>query len=244
VLAGCSRKPPLNLFDEEQSYSALVQQYNDGDYQDAVDGLNFYTLNFSGSGKVDSAQFLLGQAQFKLKEYLVAAASFEELINRFPSSPLVADAMYMIGESYWKMSPKYNLDQEYTDRAVNALQSFIEFYPEQTEKVNSATALILLCREKLAHKTYHSGLIYLKMKDYAAAAIYFRDVMELYYDTTWKVSAQYQLGMALMGDKLYDEAITAFRQFIDDNVDHELIGKARRNITKSQNLFTASTKTP
>ncbi len=165
VVLGCSNLPSIKRMDAESAYRHLIKEYDKGHYLDVVDGLNYYTLNYSGSAWVDSAQFLLGESHFKLKEYLLAANAYDELSRRFPSSPLVPRAMLKIGECYWKMSPKYSLDQEYTYKAISSLQSYIDYYPKKAKGVERAEQLIRECRDKIAHKTYANGIIYLKMKD-------------------------------------------------------------------------------
>ncbi|NQU05677.1 MAG: outer membrane protein assembly factor BamD [Calditrichaeota bacterium] len=227
VLNGCSKHPPLEEMDDETAFRYLNEKYEAGKYVDASEGFDFFTLNFSGSAYVDSAQYLLGMCHYKLKEYLLAADSFEELYRRFPRSKLVPDAMYMVGESYYKLSPKYQLDQSYTDKAIDNLQGFIDYYPEYTERVQKAQGLIDLCREKLAHKEYANGIIYLKMKDYTSAVIYFRLVIDMYYDTEWASLSVYQLGVSYMRDKQLEEAESTFRIFIAKYPEHHWLSKAQ-----------------
>ena len=211
LIIGCSKRSPMEEMNDEEAFRFLKTAYNKNKYLDAANGFDFFTLNYSGSSLVDSAQFLLGQSHFKLKEYLLAANAFEELYRRFPRSRLVPEAMFMIGVCYWELSPKYSLDQEYTDKALDAFQGFIDYFPEYSEKVNEAQQYIAFCREKLAHKEYSNGVIYMKMKDYGAAVIYFRSILETYYDTEWAPKAAFRLGVCLREDKRYYEAEEAFR---------------------------------
>ncbi|HHE47333.1 MAG TPA: outer membrane protein assembly factor BamD [Bacteroidetes bacterium] len=220
LLTGCSNRPALEEMNPDQAFQYLKGIYNQGDYLNAANGFDFFTLNYSGSSLVDSAQFMLGQAHIKLKEYLLAANAFEELTRRFPRSPLVPDAMYMIGVCYWKLSPKYPLDQEYTDRALDALQAFIDYFPDYTERVRDAQELIEACRDKLAHKEYASGLIYFKMKSYQSAVIYFQDLLDTFYDTAWAPLAAYKLGASYAGDEQFENAYEAYRAFISKYPDH------------------------
>ncbi|MDP8228007.1 MAG: outer membrane protein assembly factor BamD [Candidatus Electryoneaceae bacterium] len=217
---GCASAPQIETLDADEAYRYLEKQYNEEHYFEAVEGFSFYTLNHSGSALVDSAQFLLGMSHFYMKDYLLAANAFDELNRRFPSSSLVPESMYLIGECYWKMSPKYYLDQEYARRAINNLQAFIDYFPEITDHVNQAQELIGKCRTKLAHKTYANGIIYLKMKDYQAAVIYFQTVAEEFYDTEWAPKAVYQLGVALTRNEEENDAIGIYRTFLLRYPDH------------------------
>ena len=231
-LSGCSSKPNLAEQGPEQAYRYLERRFEKGNYLDAANGLDFFTLNYSGSSLVDSAQFLLGRAHFEMKEFLIAANAFDELSRRFPSSPLVAESMYMIGLCYWELSPKFSLDQEYTLKAIEALQSFIDFYPENESRIQEAQELIAVCREKLAHKEYSSAMIYLKMRDYPSAQIYFQWILDLFYDTEWAPKAAFQLGMVHSLEHNNDEAAAAFRYFLFKYPDHSWRTKAETSLEK------------
>ena len=230
VLNGCSKRPPLENMDDKTAFRYLNEKYEAGKYVDASEGFDFFTLNFSGSAYVDSAQYLLGMCHYNLKEYLLAADSFEELHRRFPRSKLVPEAMYMVGESYYKLSPKYQLDQSYTEKAIDNLQGFIDYFPTHTESVQKAQNLIDLCREKIAHKEYANGIIYLKMKDYGSAIIYFRQVIDMYYDTEWAALSIYQLGVSYALNKQLEEAESTFRVFIAKYPDHSWLAKVENTL--------------
>lgn len=233
ALAGCSHRQPLDEMDAKESYRYLEKRFEKKAYADAVEGLGFFALNHSGSAQVDSAQFLLAQAHFKLKEYLLAADSYEELVRRFPNSPLAPEATYRIGICYWELSPKYSLDQEFSFKAIDAFQTFIDYYPEWTERTQEAQDYIEHSREKLAHKRYANGLIYMKMKNFPAAVIYFQGVVDEYYDTSWAPLSSYNLAVCHEKDNHPEDAVEAYKTFLSKYPDHPLTDKAE---TASGNL--------
>lgn len=226
IVSACSKAPNIAHLEPAVAYRYLEREYLKGNYQTAVDGLNFYTLNYSGSALVDSAQFLLGLSHFQLKEYLLAANAFNELTRRFPRSPLSPDAMFREGMCYYKLSPRYDLDQENTELAIDAFQNFIEYYPQRTDLVKEAQHLIFVCRNKLAQKEYMSGIIYIKMKDYPSAIIYFQNVLERFYDTDWAPRAMFQIATAHAADGKPADALATFDQFLAKYPDSELRDKA------------------
>jgi len=222
LVIGCAKQMDVTQMEPDAAYRYLVGLYEKEDYLGAVDGLDYFTLNYSGSALVDSAQFLLAKSRYQLKEYLLAAEAYNELVQRFPRSSLASEAMYQAGACYYMLSPKYALDQEMTVKAMDALQAFIDYYPDHTDRVKDAQHLIEECREKFAHKEFASGVIYMKMKDYRAAQIYFQTVIEKYYDTEWAAEAACKLGDAFAGDEKYPEAIEAYRSFLYKYPDHRL----------------------
>jgi outer membrane protein assembly factor BamD len=229
---GCAKQMDITRMEPDAAYRYLEGRYNKGDYLAAVDGLDYFTLNYSGSALVDSAQFLLAESHAKLKEYLLAAEAYNELARRFTRSPLVPEAMYQAGVCYYKLSPKYTLDQEYTNKAIDALQAFIDYYPTYTTRTKDAQRVIGDCRDKLAHKEFASGVIYLKMKDYQAAAIYFQTVIDKYYDTQWAAESSFRLGEAYSGDGKNDDAVEAYHNFLSKYPDHPSKDKAVSALAK------------
>jgi len=64
------------------------------------------------------------------------------------------------------------------------MQLFIGRYPGTTQ-AEEAAGLIDEMRDKLARKEYESGQMYLRIRQYEAAAIYFGMVLDMYPETTW-----------------------------------------------------------
>lgn len=216
----------------EPAFRHLQRQMERENYQAAVDGLQFFTLTYSGSSLVDSAQFLLGEAHYGLKEFILAGDSFAEVYRRYPRSPLAPEAMFREGECYYRLSPRFDLDQEMTGRAMEALQSFIDYYPDRRDLVRQAQEMIDACRIKLAQKEHMAGIGYLKTRDYVAAALYFRGVVERYYDTDWAAESAFRLGEALVADGKSDDGAEAYRQFIVKYPDHQMVAKAREALAR------------
>lgn len=227
LISGCAPKPVFDEMQPDAIYRYLVEQFEKEKYFNASEGLAYFTLHYSGHAVVDSAQYMLGQCHFFMDEFLLAADAFEELSRRFPSSPLVPEAMFMIGQCFWEVSPKFSLDQTYTTRAIDALQAFIDYFPNQTVRVKEAQAKIEACREKLAHKQYANGLIYQKMKDFSASIIYFQGVVDQYYDTPWAAKSGFMIAESYRRNNRIDEAIEGYRLFLQKFPDHEWSTRAK-----------------
>ncbi|MBT3231938.1 MAG: outer membrane protein assembly factor BamD [Calditrichaeota bacterium] len=227
MIIGCAPKPVFDEMQPDAIYRYLVEQFEKEKYFSASEGLAYFTLHYSGHAVVDSAQYMLGQCHFHMDEYLLAADAFEELSRRFPSSPLVPEAMFMIGQCFWEVSPKFSLDQAYTLRAIDALQAFIDYFPNHTLRVAEAQVKIGACREKLAHKQYSNGLIYQKMKDFSASIIYFQGVVDQYYDTPWAAKSGFMIAESFRKNTRFDDAIEGYRLFLQKYPNHEWSTRAK-----------------
>ena len=151
-------------------------------YIKAQDHFNTVVIGASHTELGDDALFYLGESFFYSKEYLMAIAEYDRLIRKMPFSPFIEKARYRICEAYLTLSPKYFNDQTYSEKALEKLQEFIDDYPNSDER-QKAELDIKQLRNKLSEKSYRSGVLYMKMEEYKAALLAFKQVIELYYDT-------------------------------------------------------------
>ncbi len=184
LIVSCAGVRPKPDWTAEQYFRYAKKLFEDEDYYEASNEFTVVTLRYPGSSVADSAQYYLAETHFKMKEYLIAAAEFEKLITNMPHSSLVPMAQYKLALSYYKLSPRPELDQEYTFKAIREFQIFIEDNPTHPLKEDALKKIAEL-RDKLALKEYKNAIIYRKMHEYRAALIYFDQVLENYYDTSW-----------------------------------------------------------
>ena len=95
----------------------------------AQSDFKYVVMRGTGSDLGDDAQYYLGEAFFRNKEYLLAVAEYEKLTRRMAFSPFVEDARFKICEAYRIESPKYYHDQEYTEKALERFQEFLDDFP-------------------------------------------------------------------------------------------------------------------
>jgi outer membrane protein assembly factor BamD len=84
--------------------------------------------------------------------------------------------------SFFNQSPKVELDQTNTNKALGLLQAFINTHPN-SEKIKEANDLMDKCREKLETKDYKSAELYYNLGYYKAAAICFANLSEDFPDS-------------------------------------------------------------
>ncbi|MBC8205126.1 MAG: outer membrane protein assembly factor BamD [FCB group bacterium] len=213
-MISCGSKVSKEDLTAEEAFHRALKEFDRGKYLNAVDQLTLVTFNYSGSAIIDSAQYYLAESHFKMKEYLLAAAEYERLSNHFPYSPLVDDARYKIGMCYYELSPKYPLDQEYTYQAIEQFQRFTEDYPD-SPLLPEVLDKIHKSRAKLARKTFKSGELYFKMKDYPSVVIYMDEVLDFYYDTEFAPRALLFKGDSYQRMKRFSEAEEVYRKLIE-----------------------------
>lgn len=229
LLAGCSSNKLPSDLDADERMKAAVEFFEKGKYFDAKTQFRILTLSYGGTTVADKAQFYLAECHFNLKEYILSAAEYERLIKLYPSSQYVDDAKYKLGLSYFELSPKYSLDQEYTQLAIQHFQEFLEEY-HNSDLVSQVEKMLLETRNKLAHKKYSSAEQYRKMGEYRAAIIYYNMVLSDYYDTEYAAKAQYYVGECYRKQKEYSDSVREFALFIDKYPKHEWFPDAQEKL--------------
>jgi outer membrane protein assembly factor BamD len=131
----------------------------------------------------------MGECRYKREEFILAAYEYDVLIRTMSTSPFVPGARYARAMCYYRMSPAYMLDQNYTKQAIEEFQSFIEYHPTDS-LVTDAEKKISELNTKLAKKEYENGVTYTHMEYYKSAAASFDHVLEKYHDSPYAEQAQ------------------------------------------------------
>ena len=151
-------------------------------------------------------------------------------------SRLVPQAQLRLAESYYALSPRAALDQEYTQKAIKEYQYFVEENPDNPKREEAERRIVEL-RNKLSKKEYNNAEIYRKMKEFAAALIYYDLVLEKYYDTDWADDALFGKINTLIESEDFDQALQEIAKFEQQFPNSDLLKKIKEfktEVTKAQ----------
>ena len=213
LLGACSGRKLRPGLTPEERLKVAKQMFEEGHYLDAKTQFQVIVVGASGTAVADEAQYYLAECYFRLKDYVTAVAEYQRLIRMYPNSPWVDDAQFKVGLCYYKLSPKPGLDQEFTHKAIEAFQIFLEDYPD-SELRPKAEEYLKKCREKLAEKEFKAGELYRKMGYHKSALIYFDLVLQEYYDTSWARKALYWKARELEKLGRLEEALEAYQSYL------------------------------
>ena len=200
-----SQGSDIKTDDPEEAFRLAKGKFDRGDYVEAIEDFSFIKIKFPGSANADQIQFYLAESYYGRKEYMLAAYEYENMLKNYPLSSLIPQTRYKLGLSYYQHSPKYQLDQEFTNYAISELQLYIDLYPTD-KNVADAGAKLKELKDKLAYKDYRTGVLYMKMYNYRSAAIYFFNVYENYIESEWADDAMIGHAEALINGKKFDES--------------------------------------
>ena len=93
---------------------------------------------------------------------------YENFIKTYPKSQRVQEATFKAAMSYYFQSPKFSLDQDDTNTAVEKLQIFLNLYPD-SEYAERANQMIAELQEKIEKKNFEIAKQYYTKRDYKAS---------------------------------------------------------------------------
>jgi outer membrane protein assembly factor BamD len=179
-------KPPFNPKDSklyptpDKLYQAATAEYKAGRYDNAAKAFEQLTLDLPARDpRLPLSYYYLAQSQTRNGEYLLAAGTYNRLIDAFPQDTLVDDAFFYSGKAYQHEWRQPQLDATYGKSAQTAFESLVTTYPDSPFAARAKSELDKL-DEWFAEKDFDTGYLYLKRKAFDSAIIYFKDVVRLH----------------------------------------------------------------
>ena len=189
LLVNCGSKSIHIEEDLTPNFNKAMKFFNRGKYPQAKEEFNYIIMTDPGSKLANESQYYKGESLFQMKEYNEAWITFERYARFTNDINKIEKSRYRICECAIYETNSYQRDQKQTMRALDQLQMFIEDFP-QSGMIQDAEKSITELRIKLAKKDYEIGRLYLKLDEYEAALIYFRSVLNNYYDTDFADDAR------------------------------------------------------
>jgi len=195
-----------NFTSNETLYSASLREYQRRKWDNAVSGFEKLTTDLSARDSLlPRSYWYLAWAHEHLGEHLLAAQSFNRLVESFPEDSLADDGALEAARSYRKMWRKPQLDPQYGEMAVSQYNTLIGLYPTST-LIPTAQKEIGDLENWFAIKEYDAGMYYFRRKAYISASVYFKDALNKYANAPAAKSAGVKLVEAYKADHYKDDA--------------------------------------
>lgn len=199
---------------------------------------------FKGTEKFEPLYYKYAYCSFYLKDYQQAAFHFKNYLDALPSSPRAMEIDYQQAYCYYKLSPKVALDQTNTMKAIAAMQTFINTYP-QSDKSTEASVVIDLLRRKLEQKDYNAAELYYNLGHYKASGVAFKSLMRAYPDSEksdnykfMAIKAYYQYArnsVTYRQKERYETVVNEYLEFNDRYPNSKLKDDAEKYYTLAKN---------
>ena len=93
--------PPGDPAQEDERYRAAFSMLREGKYAEAGTALISFLAQYPNSSKADNAQYWLAEAAYTTKDLPAALTGFTALIQNYPQSAKISDAMLKSGYIYY-----------------------------------------------------------------------------------------------------------------------------------------------
>jgi len=203
--------------------------YESKHWLDAQTHLKRFLDVHPGHAAADSAQFLLGMAQYNIKSFAEAAVEFAILVREFPRSTLLDQATYQECLCYEAQMSDAQLDPTFAFRSRACLNEFILRYADSPLREEAREHLSDIAN-LLAEKEFLLGMMWTKTKRYRAGIIYFDEVLQKYPSSVWVPDTLYWKARCHRHREQYDEAIKLLRLLVENFPDHKVTGPGKREL--------------
>jgi outer membrane protein assembly factor BamD len=146
--------------------------------------------------------------------------------------------------TFYKQSPKAELDQTNTIKAMGMMQTFINTHPGSS-KIKEANDIIDLSRRKLEVKEHKAAQLYYDIGQYRAAAVSFATLLNSYPDSQqseeyklMSIKAYYRFAEMSIEEKKaerFEKVIEECNDFADRFPQSQLGKEVQHFLTLSQN---------
>jgi outer membrane protein assembly factor BamD len=247
TLASCSEYTKIEKSTDIQKKLQYANQlYDKGKYNKAQVLYGEIKDAFRGSGQAEDLLYHYAYTFYKMEDYETAAFYFKNYVATFPASPRATEMDYMQAYCFYKLSPRPELDQSNTTKAISAMQTFINIHPN-SDKVAEATKIIDACRQKLEDKEYRAAKLYYDIGYYKAAGITFSNLLLDYPDSPdadkYKflvIRSYYKYAENSIVEKQkerYEDVVTEYLNFTDLYPDSKYKPQAEQYYTLSKDML-------
>lgn len=181
---------------------------------------------------------------YYMKDYIDASYNFKNFTEYFPTSKNAEECEFMSAVCLYKFAPKYTLDQTNTIKAVEALQSYVNRYPNSA-RTAEANKYIEESHQKLEHKEADAARLYYDIAAYKAAIVAYRSVMRNYPESVSSDMYQFMVIKSMFKyakvsypekqEERYASAVSAFRDFKDAYPNSKYLPEAEKISTEANN---------
>ena len=191
---------------------------------------------FKGTKKFEELYYKYAYCSFFQKNYSDAENLFKGFLEVFPTSPKEEEMAYMHAYTYYLESPKVELEQTNTLKAIGMMQTFINTHPGSS-RLKEATEVIEKSRTKLEVKEYKSAELYYKIQQYRAAGITYTNLLNTYPESVkgdeyklMAIKSFYQFAKLSVPEKQqerYEKVVTEYNDFADRYPESKLLKEAQ-----------------
>ena len=234
--------------DYEYKLTMAEEYFNNKKYRFAQQLYEELFPVFKGTQKFEDLYYKYAYCFYYDGMYSDAVNLFKGYLEVFPNSAKAEEVDYMKAYCYYKQSPKLELEQVNTVKAMGMMQTFISTHPGSSRN-KEATEIIDKSRAKLEMKEFRGAQLYYNLSEFRAAAIAFSNLLNNYPESTlgesyklMVVKSYYKFAKMSIAEKQeerFEKVTTEYQDFLDRFPESKLLKEAEDFSLQSQNQLKA-----
>lgn len=173
ILTSCSEyHKVLNRGDVKSQYKLAEELFNKGKYNKAMVLFEKVAPTFINKPQLQRVRYMSAIADFRLKNYDLATYRFNRFINNYPNSSKIEEAYFLNSQALVRLSSRSSLDQKKTYKALEALQAYLDKFPD-TENMAIVNEQYKKLNHRLDKKAFDIAYQYYHTERYRAAIVAF-----------------------------------------------------------------------
>lgn len=230
LLAGCATTPPPTatpeaLFKEGESLYAARH------YEDAIAQWKKAKEGNAPPELTTQAELKIADAQFANKNFIEAAAAYEDFRKLHPKHEKAPYALYRLGLCYFNQISGIDTEQTPVKNAVAMFETFLGQYPG-SEFAGDVREKLEVCRTKQLQYEIYVGRFYLRTEKYLAAIKRLEEALAQFPKSPINDETLFYLGEAYLrnGEKAKGEQV--FTRLFDEFPASRYVVDARKLLKK------------
>ncbi|WP_445715952.1 outer membrane protein assembly factor BamD [Flavobacterium sp.] len=189
LLISCSEyQKALKTDDVAIKNEVANKKYEAGKYMKAIRLYEQIAPGYKGKPSAERMFYFYSMSLYKSNQFYLAGYQLENFVATYPKSEKREECAFYAAECFYKLSPKYSLDQTDTNKALDKMQHFIDVYPE-SQYLPQANIYVKELREKLEKKAFEIAKQYNTISDFKGALKALENFLADYPGTPYKEQA-------------------------------------------------------
>lgn len=241
-----NKDPEYKLRVAEQYFAKKKYNYAQQLYEDIMP-------YYRGTPQFEDIYYKYAYCAYYQKDFLNAENLFKTFLEIYPNSSKGEEVDFMRAYTYYKQSPKAELDQTNTLKTIGMMQTFINTHPGSARN-KEASEIIDALRQKLEKKDHQSAQLYFDIGQFRAAAVAYNALLNSFPETNkadeYKIMAiksYYRFAELSVEEKKaerYEKVIEECNEFIDRFPESAFAKEVQQYLTQSQNNLKIYTNEP
>ena len=229
LFQGCATTKPSGP--PEMMFREGEQLFQKGNYEDAIAHWKKVKESYQSPELSSRAEISIADAYFLNKDYIEAAAAYEDFRKLHPKHERAGYALFRQAMSHFNQINSIDTDQTPVKNALATFQSYPALYPggEHTAEV---TEKIQDCRDKQLQYEIYVGRFYLKTGKHMAAIGRFEAALKAFPELPRCDEVLYFLGTAYQDAGQQPKAREVFERLVKEFPTSRFAGDAAATIGK------------